>query len=202
MKRDPDLTTSQLFLDDLWVEDVQRLTRLWHKPDIYPEPLVRADKPWEVPNIVMYGTVLRIGDLWRMYYCVERKTLCLAESDNGLQWRKPNLGRVEFQGSKENNIVFRGINCPSIMHDPEDTDAPFKMISIGTRELGHHGIRGLTSKDGLQWTLLKETLIEKPPASDVQYLWAEKADGNYVISFKIGHERARRCVAIAVSKDF
>ena len=61
MKRDPDLARSQLFLDDNWVEDVQRLTRLWHKADIYPEPLVRPDQPWETRGLVLYGTVLRLG---------------------------------------------------------------------------------------------------------------------------------------------
>ena len=201
-EREPNLTKSQLFLDDKWIEDAQRLTRLWHKTDIHPEPLVRPDKPWEVPGLVFYGTVFKLGDTWRMYYCVERNLLCLAESENGIQWRKPVLGLVEYNGSKENNIVFRGINCPSIMHDPEDTDAPFKMITLGSRELGTGGIRGLTSKDGFQWTLMKEILIKKPPASDVQYLWFKKVEGKYVISHKTAHERARRCVAIVDSEDF
>ena len=202
MNRQPDLTKSQLFLDETWIEQAQRLTRLWHKADIYPEPLVRPDMPWEAPGIVFYGTVFRHEGKWRMYYCVERSILCLAESINGLQWHKPVLGRVEFQGSKENNIVFIGINCPSIMHDPDDCDAPFKMITLGTRELGTGGIRGLISKDGLEWTLLKEPLISKPPASDVQYLWFKKVQGKYIIVHKTAHERARRCVAIAESEDF
>ena len=105
MNREPDLTKSQLFLDETWIESQQRLTRQWYKADIFPEPLVRPDKPWEAPGLVLYGTIFRLDNVWRMYYCVERSLLCLAESDNGLQWRKPVLGRVEFQGSKENNIV-------------------------------------------------------------------------------------------------
>ena len=203
MARDPELTNSQLFLDDRWVDDVQRLTRIWHKADIYPEPLVRADKPWETRGLVFYGTVLRLGDTWRMYYCAERDLLCLAESDNGLQWRKPSLGLVDFQGSRENNIVFQGILCPSVMHDPEDTDAPFKMVTQG-KFADRPAIQGLISPDGLNWSWLDEPLIPKPPASDVQYLWPRKAGGKYIITHKTSHGQklARRCVAIAESEDF
>ena len=31
--------------------------------------------------------------------------LCYAESNDGIEWRKPELGLHEFQGSKANNIV-------------------------------------------------------------------------------------------------
>ena len=47
MERLPDLTKSQLFLDDLWIDDQHKLTRLWHPADIYPEPLMLDGKPWE-----------------------------------------------------------------------------------------------------------------------------------------------------------
>jgi hypothetical protein len=31
-----------------------------------------------------------------------------AESDDGIHWRKPNLGLINFRGSKENNVVLTG----------------------------------------------------------------------------------------------
>ena len=36
MNRPPDLTKSQLFLDDHWIDEQHKLTRLWHAADIYP----------------------------------------------------------------------------------------------------------------------------------------------------------------------
>ena len=32
--------------------------------------------------------------------------LCYAESENGSHWRKPELGLIEFKGSKKNNIMW------------------------------------------------------------------------------------------------
>lgn len=33
---------------------------------------------------------------------------CYAESDDGFEWRRPNLGMYEFAGSKDNNIICEG----------------------------------------------------------------------------------------------
>lgn len=55
--REPDLTRSQLFLDDFWIEDHQRLTHQWHQADIFPEPVLRPEEPWEGTNVTLYGSV-------------------------------------------------------------------------------------------------------------------------------------------------
>ena len=47
----PGLTRNQLFLDDYWIEDTQRIARMWHSAEVHPEPLVRADRPWEGRDI-------------------------------------------------------------------------------------------------------------------------------------------------------
>ena len=150
MTTEPDLTKSQLFLDDTWIEDQQMLTRLWHKGDIYPEPVLTPQMPWEGQTLVMYGTVMRLGDTWRMYYTSGLHAyLCIVESEDGFNWRRPTVGRVEFNGSKENNIVHAPVNCATICYDPQDEDAPFKMITL----IKAGGIRGGVSKDGLSWTI-------------------------------------------------
>ena len=65
-------------------------------------------------------SIFRDGNVYRMYYkawhleasrgklSTSRHPLfcCYAESDDGIKWRKPNLGLHEFQGSKNNNIVM------------------------------------------------------------------------------------------------
>ncbi len=201
MDRERDLTKSQLFLDDTWIEDQQRLTRLWHKADIFPEPVLRPEMPWEGIKLLMYGTVFRFGDTWRMYYATEKhgepSALCVAESSDGLRWERPIVGEIDYQGSKQNNIVMGRVNCASVCHDPEDTEAPFKMITLAPG-----GIRGAVSKDGYRWSELGAPLISKPPASDVQYIWGGRVNGKYVITHKTALDRARRCVAIAESEDF
>ena len=199
MTTKPDLTKSQLFLDDTWIGDQRMLTRLWHKGDIYPEPVLEPQMPWEGQTLVMYGTVMRLGDTWRMYYSSGLHAyFCIVESDDGFNWHRPTVGRVEFNGSKENNIVHTPVNCATVCYDPQDEDAPFKMITL----MKGSGIRGGVSKDGLSWTMLDEPLIVKPPCSDVQALWFGKVDGKYIITHKTMHGHARRSVCIAESEDF
>ena len=62
MKRQADLTKSQLFLGDLWIDEQHKLTRLWHAADIYPKPVLVAEKPWEGTTIGVL-TVMKSGDL-------------------------------------------------------------------------------------------------------------------------------------------
>ena len=203
MNRTPDLTKSQLFLDDLWIDEQHKLTRLWHPADIYPDPVLVAEKPWEGTTIQV-STVMKTGDHWKMYYTARhamrgQTVFCIAESEDGMQWKRPALGLVEFNGSKQNNILpveYRKGLRP-ICHDPDDEQAPFKMI-----HLAPGGIWGAISKDGYHWTKLDKPLIPHPPASDVLSIWFNKVDGKYIITHKTIHGRSGRAVCIAESEDF
>ncbi len=107
-------------------------------------------------HAIMYGSVLRIGGKFRMWYLGMSQTrlasgqapgywrpMCYAESDDGVQWTKPELGLVEFNGSKKNNIcliegeVFsltRVNDFLSVLHDPEDPD-PRAATSVPTSRI-------------------------------------------------------------------
>ena len=119
------------------------------------------------PVILYYGTVILIGDTFHMWYngnygptnrkCYERKNcvICYATSKDGVNWEKPELGLVEFNGSKKNNIV--DLDAPTlwstcaVMYEPEDPDPDrrFKMVY----EIGG-GIENVAfSPDGLRWTV-------------------------------------------------
>ena len=61
-----------------------------------------------------YGTVMYDQGMYRMWYQGTPKdwdewnmeTICYAESDNGIDWRKPNLGLVDSAGQgKDNNLL-------------------------------------------------------------------------------------------------
>ena len=74
-----------------------------------------ADEPWE-GNTSGYYSYFQDGDLYRMVYrgwqhnekkrAVHKEVTCYAESKDGIHWAKPNLGLFEWEGSKENNIVW------------------------------------------------------------------------------------------------
>jgi len=86
-----------------------------------------TDKPWE-GNASCAFTIFQDGDIYRMYYnarqfemtdtTLDQPTgvICYAESDDGINWVRPDLGLIEFNGSKKNNIII----------DSKDNDIPSK----------------------------------------------------------------------------
>jgi hypothetical protein len=85
------------------------------------EPLMVADKPWEHGELA-YTSVMWHDGLYRMYYGVigGEERLCYAESEDGFEWVKPNLGIIEYQGSSANNICLTGLgsHCGCVFIDP------------------------------------------------------------------------------------
>ena len=119
--------------------------------------------------LLYYGTVIRIGDTFHMWYNGNHGPLqnrigyervncriCYARSADGIRWEKPKLGLVDFKGSKANNIVE--LDAPTlwstaaVLHDPEETDPArrFKM-AFEARYDGALRMCVATSPDGLRW---------------------------------------------------
>src|SRR5262245_6620382 len=78
------------------------------------EIVLVTDKPWEGPDSA-YFTVFQDGARVRLYYrgmvpggdTSAEQVTCYAESEDGTHFTRPNLGLVEFKGSKENNIIYQ-----------------------------------------------------------------------------------------------
>jgi len=75
--------------------------------------------------------------------------VCYATSKDGIDWEKPELGIIEFQGSKKNNLVLRAAHGVGVIKDLHETDPQKRYKAI-------HPHRGHTdvwfSPDGLNWT--------------------------------------------------
>ena len=62
-------------------------------------------------RVVYYGAVHRVGDELWMWYLGQGKDsgwferVCFATSTDGYNWHKPDLGLVEYNGSRRNNLV-------------------------------------------------------------------------------------------------
>jgi hypothetical protein len=78
--------------------------------------------------------------------------VCYAESEDGIHWQRPELGLVEFKGSRANNILPVVQRCPTVIRDPHEPDPDRRYKCFGNaapiqREEGHL----MTSADGLHW---------------------------------------------------
>ena len=73
------------------------------------EIVIRPDRPWEQLMISFYLTVLDDGGKLRMWYICRDKTepaeRRLRRVRRWRNWIKPNLGIVEYEGNKDNNLV-------------------------------------------------------------------------------------------------
>lgn len=86
---------------------------------------------------------------WQRYMRV-----CYAESQDGLDWQRPELGLVEFKGSRRNNILPDIQRLPTVVYDQHEPDPRRRYKCFGEsttgmlqREEGHL----MTSADGLHW---------------------------------------------------
>jgi hypothetical protein len=111
---DPDL---HLLVDDEELEFSENVKRVLNRPKKHSSPVVVADKPWEGERAQAWGSVIVEPDgLLRMWYFafnterradeLDRGGYAYAESRDGFKWTRPNLGVVEFRGSKENNLFY------------------------------------------------------------------------------------------------
>jgi hypothetical protein len=192
----------RLFLDSMVVEESHALERIFHSAEKHgANPIIRHDKPWEGWGPYLYGTVLRHDGKLKMWYQTLGKDsadVCYAESRDGLNWIKPELGILEYKGSKRNNIVAAKGEC----HNPgvirvRDPDSPDKRWALfGYRD----GPRVAFSPDGLRWewgSASAEPLFE---SSDVTNYFYDPHKKRYVSTYKTTN-RHHRAVGIALSDD-
>lgn len=136
-----------------------------------PQIVIRPGPEGSHDEVVLfYGTVLRIGGKLHLWYIGNHGPLqntigyerlhckvCYATSDDGIEWTKPDLGLVEFNGSKHNNIV--ALDAPSlwstaaIVHNPDEPrpEKRFKMAYEADFD-GHLRFCVAFSPDGFRWT--------------------------------------------------
>ncbi len=107
-----------LFVDDAEIQDHPGFVRkVQQAARMRPEPVLRADRPWEGSAVQMWGSVLfdHDEDLFKMWYFTHgpagsgkeaQKYICYATSTDGVKWEKPELGLFPWQGSRANNIVY------------------------------------------------------------------------------------------------
>jgi hypothetical protein len=160
-----------LAIDDQVLPWKSTLCYYMSKPDVRQEPVLRPSRnDPRAPDYLaahFYGTVLHDQGRFRMwYYAIHRQDdgkaglgpVCYAESDNGLDWRKPPLGQVVLNGSRQNNgIALPGVDLQGVhvIKDEQDPDPRrrYKMIYQAQSTMTWT-IHPAVSPDGIAWTPL------------------------------------------------
>lgn len=140
-----------LFLDPAFLRQAEGAT-LRVNPPQPREIVIRADRPWERLMISLFCTVLDERPRLRMWYICRdadnRPNVAYAESEDGVRWRKPNLGIVEYQGSKDNNLVGISSLEGVVFRDPNGTP---EQRYVYVTNVSRRGVVRYHSPDGLHW---------------------------------------------------
>jgi hypothetical protein len=162
----------ELFVDEALIAGMRGVSLQPHRPSMAAVAL-SFDRPWEGGGN-HYVTVFKDGPVYRMYYrCVAGSNIsptgegwvihtCYAESRDGIHWERPNLGLVEFGGSRQNNILSIPSNGATDWNE-ESNFAAFKDLNPNAPESERYkavagesvpvdlGLYGFVSPDGIHW---------------------------------------------------
>ena len=179
--------TVQTFIDNVIIESVQSATRRWHTPTRRGDrPLITRDRPWE--HISYFSAdeyrVLRDPEdgLFKCWYMdldqSERwmgtgfhdlvhpggsKTM-YAESEDGIEWTKPELDVYEEDGRKTNVVMGghdnRGAHF-GLALDPHPPTRDERYRALYTHYYDEDGTRmsrveAAHSEDGIHWQIYDE----------------------------------------------
>ena len=134
-------------------------------------------------GVQFYGSILRHDGIYKLWYVAADERInsdnhiaagsgwkqAYAESEDGIHWVKPNLGLVEYNGSRNNNLVLveparlATVNI-KVLFDPDDPDPSrhFKMTThtwwLENGERGRGTLCPLLSPDGLRWRVATDAV--------------------------------------------
>lgn len=176
----------QLFIDHRFIESSENVRLVVNRPVKSSRAILHSDKPWDAFNLI-YFSIAEDDGVYKMWYQAYdddqwgrgRPRMCYATSNDGLNWEKPNLGLVEFKGSKENNILFEESKLGYVFIDPHgNPEQRYKMLSgIGTTRIR-------TSPDGIHWTLHPQIVWKPIWDTQKQAAWDPQV-GKYVIQTRV-----------------
>ncbi len=201
----------ELFVDPYLIESLHGDATLRLHTPIAREKVLTFDRPWE-GVYSGYMTVIPDDDCLRMYYrglpearhSLDTEVTCYAESQDGVNWTKPNLGLVSIAGSTANNVIIA-------RHRVCHNFAPFKDANPAAnpsqryKALGGTGEPGLIafgSADGIHWSELQADPVITQGAFDSQNVafWSE-TERCYVCYFRVFRQGVR-WIARCTSQDF
>jgi hypothetical protein len=150
-----------LLLDDDRIERSWNVKRVLQSVRKYPgNPIMRPETPAEGSGINLYGTVLRDANglfrMWYQGYAVGQSAYhaLYATSHDGVHWERPNLGLIEYEGNRANNLVSTDMALVNVIEDLRDPDPDRRYKSLYFARMGQLAASRVCvafSANGLQW---------------------------------------------------
>lgn len=177
----------QVFVDQTFLGDAKDVAIVVHPPRKSGELTIKPEGPWERGGIGPYSSVLHDGVKYHMWYHAmdslqwdtghTNGSICYATSRDGIQWEKPDIGLIEYEGNRRNNIVFGhgangvrfGQDGGMVFLDPNaPTDERFRLVCRFGLE--GEGLRIYSSGDGVRWKLTHPSVITARPEAKGHHL--------------------------------
>lgn len=220
----------ELLVDTHLIARMEGAALKLHKPQAHDVAIV-CDAPWE-GNTSGYFTLFQDGDLYRCYYRGthhdeatkkggHKETTCYAESKDGITWTRPKLGIVEFNGSKDNNLILIGEGCTNFSPfkdtnpncPPESRYKALASTGDDATRKKKPSLQAYHSADGLHWSRMREEPVISAGSFDSQNTGFYDAEAGvyraYWRYFTGGYTDERgwkpkgvRAIRTATSKDF
>jgi hypothetical protein len=210
-------TRRELFVDRYLIERLEGVDLRLHAPQPVGVAL-RLDRPWE--GIVSgYVTVIYepAAGKYHLYYrgrpsvtaadasAEAHEVTCYAQSSDGIQWTRPDLGLFEVCGTRSNNVVLtepKNVThnlCPFLDARP-GVPARERFKAVGGT--GAAGLFGFVSPDGVHWRPVRPQALITEGAFDSQNVvfWSE-AEQCYVCYFRTWKHNVR-WITRTTSPDF
>jgi len=199
----------QLFIDEMYFAESNGVTLKVLPPHKTGEAVLKSEQPWESATINWFSVLQDQGRIdtaanYRMWYEAydvegwptgDDTSFCYAESRDGVNWTKPDLGLFTYGDHARNNILFRQIGFAAegsmsrvhgtgvFIDSAGSADARYKAVSQGIYEnLGKppHRIAGMYSADGLNWIRYPQPICNLFADSQYSGFW-DNSIQRYVI---------------------
>jgi hypothetical protein len=178
-------SSKHIFIDDALIDRMDGVTLTANPPARYDVTDFRSDRPWEPTprfgaGIADLSGIWDDGDQLGMLYTNggmwggKPHAVCLATSQDGKHWSKPDLGVVAWDGSLHNNIVLRIASQGMAFRDPN----PAAPASERYKYAAWNWSRGFyifTSPDKVHWRRNETLALPFDPDGSIGIYWDDQA---------------------------
>ncbi|MGE0761510.1 MAG: hypothetical protein AB7O38_31140, partial [Pirellulaceae bacterium] len=199
----------ELFVDDFLIDRTQNVRYELARPRDEGVAL-KFDRPWE-GAFCGYCTVMAVDGKFRVYYRglptaqsdgSARESTCVAFSDDGIHWSKPELGLFSVDDTTKNNVVLSQAapfthNFSPFLDERPGVPATERFKAVAG--VMSSGLALYASPDGLKWQRMHDKPFLTKDQVPFRYMFDSQnlafwsaLEGKYVCFFRVFEDNIRR----------